>query len=327
MAPNASYDDIISTTLESRRNSLSDNISDNVSLYAKLKERGNIDPAPGGRTLVEELEYAETTNIKWMTGYDTANVSAQQLFSACETNWRQLLAAVVISGTEELQNSGREARINLVAARVSNAEKTMVNALGAGVYADGTGSGGLEMNGLGYWVPADPTTSSTIGGINQNTYSWWRNQVVDFSSDLGGATSSAATIRRGLLRLRLACTRNNDAPDLAVMDNVYYTFLQESASGLQIIQTAKLAELGFEAIKLAPGIEAVCDGGAGGSCPTSTAFMLNTKYLKLRPHSDYNMVPIGGNRLPYNQWATVKLIGWAGNITCSNRALQGRLKD
>jgi hypothetical protein len=323
MAPNASYDDIITTTLENRRGEVADNISKNVALYYKLKERGNIDPADGGRTLVEELEYAETTNFKWMTGYDTANVSAQQLFTAAEFQWKQAVAAVVVSGTDMIQNSGREAKIKLVSARISNAEKTIVNALGAACYADGTGSGGLEPGGLQYLVPADPTASSTIGGINQNTYSWWRSQLVDVSVD--NLTASAATIRRLLLKLRLLCTRNSDAPDLAVLDNVFYTYLQEAAAPLQVINNSKLAELGFEAIKLAPGIEAVCDGAQGGNCPTSTGYMINTKYLKFRPHQDYNIVPLGGDRFPYNQWASTKLIGLACNFTCSNRALQGTL--
>lgn len=52
----------------------------------------------------------------------------------------------------------------------------------------------------------------------------------------------------------------------------------------------------------------------------------NTKYLFFRPHAQRNMVPIGGDRMATNQDAIVKLIGWAGNMTCSSRKLQAVLK-
>jgi hypothetical protein len=56
-------------------------------------------------------------------------------------------------------------------------------------------------------------------------------------------------------------------------------------------------------------------------------YFLNTKYLRFRPHRDRNFVPIGGDRQSVNQDAIVKLIGWAGNITCSAARQQGVLTD
>jgi hypothetical protein len=324
MAPNANYDDIFSTTLENRRGEFADDVSKMSALFYKLSEAGNIDPADGGRTLVEELEYAENANFKWLTGYDEAPVGSTNTFSAAEYAWKQAVCAIVWSGLDMIQNSGREQKINLVTARVKNAERTIKNKLAAAAYADGTGSGGLEPGGLQYLIPDDPTTSSLIGNINQNTETWWRSSVTDFSADSLG-TASAATIRRALLTARLRTTRNGDMSDLAVLDNIFYTYLSEAANPLQVIQTAKLAELGYEAIKLAPGIEAICDGGKDGSCPASHAYLVNTKFLKWRPHSEYNLVPIGGNRTPINQWSGVKMLGVAGNFTCSNRSLQGVL--
>lgn len=53
----------------------------------------------------------------------------------------------------------------------------------------------------------------------------------------------------------------------------------------------------------------------------------NTNYIFFRPHSNRNFVPIGGERMAVNQDAMVKLIGFAGNMTVSNRFLQGVLGD
>jgi hypothetical protein len=53
----------------------------------------------------------------------------------------------------------------------------------------------------------------------------------------------------------------------------------------------------------------------------------NTNYIFFRPHANRNFVPIGGERMAVNQDAMVKLIGFAGNMTVSNRFLQGVLGD
>ena len=62
-----------------------------------------------------------------------------------------------------------------------------------------------------------------------------------------------------------------------------------------------------------------------GGCPTNTMYFLNTRYVKYRPHRDRNFNAIGPKRMSVNQDATVKLMGWAGNMTISNRRLQGVL--
>jgi hypothetical protein len=54
---------------------------------------------------------------------------------------------------------------------------------------------------------------------------------------------------------------------------------------------------------------------------------LNTDYIFFRPHRERNFVVLDGERFGVNQDAMVKLIAWAGNMTCSNRSLQGVLKD
>jgi len=67
----------------------------------------------------------------------------------------------------------------------------------------------------------------------------------------------------------------------------------------------------------------VFDGGQDGSAPSSHMYFLNTNYLFFRPHRERDMVPLDSDRYATNQDAVVKLIGFAGNMTTSNRALQG----
>ena len=60
--------------------------------------------------------------------------------------------------------------------------------------------------------------------------------------------------------------------------------------------------------------------------PPKHAYFLNTDYLKLVVHKDANLKTLDEVR-PYNQDAAVIPILWQGNLTCSNRQLQGVMID
>src|ERR1700735_4145473 len=102
--PNLS--EIVTTTLRSRTGELADNMSRNNALLARLNKRGKIKTFSGGRTIVQELNYANNQTFQWYSGYQTLNIAPSQTFSAAEYPIRQSAVAVSISGLEELQNSG-----------------------------------------------------------------------------------------------------------------------------------------------------------------------------------------------------------------------------
>jgi hypothetical protein len=51
-------------------------------------------------------------------------------------------------------------------------------------------------------------------------------------------------------------------------------------------------------------------------------YFVNTDYVFLRPHRSRQFVPLD-DRNSLNQDAMVIPVVWAGNMTCSNRSLQG----
>ena len=55
-------------------------------------------------------------------------------------------------------------------------------------------------------------------------------------------------------------------------------------------------------------------------------YFLNTKYFRLRPHQDRNMVPLSpATAYAINQDAEVQILAFAGALTCSGAAFQGRV--
>lgn len=57
--PNTSYTEIISTTIDNYRSTLSDNVTKHISLLKWLQKKGNTEPASGGTSLLENLMYQE----------------------------------------------------------------------------------------------------------------------------------------------------------------------------------------------------------------------------------------------------------------------------
>lgn len=320
-SPNLS--EIITTTLRNRSGKLADNVTENNAILKRLSEKGKIKQVGGGRSIVQELEYAENATAGWYSGYETLNISPQDVLSAAEFDYKQAYVSVSISGLEELQNSGKEAIIDLLESRVNNAEKSMKNLISTGMYATGTGNSGKEIGGLQLLV-ADTPTSGTVGGIDRQSYTFWRNQTYDASTD-GGTAATSSNIQTYMNRLWVNCLRGNDKPDLILADNAYYLLYLGSLQAIQRITSDKMASAGFTSLKYMDA-DVVLDGGIGGNCPANHMYFLNTDYIHFRPHRDRNMVPLDPDRFSTNQDAMVKLIGWAGNMTLSNATLQGVLK-
>lgn len=315
-SPNLS--EIVTTTLRNRSKTLSDNVSNNNALLMRLKQRGKIKPFSGGRTIVHELDYAENSTYKRYSGYETLDISPSDVISAAEFNIKQVAIAVSISGLEQLQNSGEEQMIDLLEARIENAERTFMNNMSTDIYSDGTADGGKQIGGL-QSIIAD-AGGGTVGGIDSSSFTFWQNQVYDFSDE--SATPGSDTIQTAMNQLYLDCARGPDAPDLIVADNLYFRYYWESLQANQRFTDEKLGQAGFQNLKFM-GADVVFDGGQGGSAPASHMYFINTNYLKLRPHRDRDYVPLEPDRFSVNQDAMVKLMAWAGNMTCGNRSLQG----
>jgi hypothetical protein len=319
-SPNLS--EIVTTTLRSRTGKLADNMLDNNALLSRLKKRGKVMPVSGGRTIVQELEYADNSTYKRYSGYETLDISPSDVFSAAEFDYKQAAVAVSISGLEQLQNSGEEAIIPLLASRIRNAEKTMMNGISADIYSDGTADGGKQIGGLQLLVDSTPT-SGVVGGIDRATWTFWQNKAT-----VSGTTASASNIQERMNAMALQLVRGTDRTDLIVADGNYYNYYLSSLQAIQRITDPEMAAAGFTSLKYfghGGSADVVLDGGQGGNCPTNTMYFLNTDYIHFRPHKDRNMVPIGDERYAVNQDAMVKLIGFAGNMTLSNASLQGVL--
>jgi len=322
---NANYSDVLATTIESRSGIVADNVTKNNALLTRLREKGKMKPFSGGSTILQELSFQANSTAMYYSGAETLNISPADVISAAQFPIKQAAVAVTINGLEMLQNSGEEQIIDLFDAHLDVAEASIENLISTGIYSDGTANNGKQITGLQAMVVASPSTG-VVGGIDRATWSFWRNQTFDFSTDLG-ASASASNIQSGFNRLYAKTSRGSDVVDLILLDNNLWGFFMSSLQNIQRFPgSSKMAELGFVASKYM-NADVVLDGGIGGNIPTGTGYFLNTKYIFFRPHANRNFVPIGDERMSTNQDAIVRLIGWAGNMTASGLQFQGIMTE
>lgn len=323
--------DIVATTIEARNRQIADNVLNNNAGLAYIKERGNVKPVSGGSEILEEISFAENANAGWYSGYDLLPIAAQDVLSAARFNLKQAAVPVVISGLEELQNAGREQMIDLMESRITVAESTMQNLVANGFYSDGAGAGGKEIVGLDAAVPAGAATgrvnTGTYGGIARGTWSFWQPYYLT-----NAVAMTAATIQGYMNTLWAQLVRGRDRPDLIIQDNFMWGIYLASLQAQQRFTDPNSAKLGFPTIKYMD-CDVVLDGGLyfpssayGPGETAKTMHFLNTKYLKWRPHSARNFVALNPNRrYAVNQDAEVTILAFAGALTCSGQAFQGRM--
>ena len=315
--PNVS--DIVATTIENRSRKISDNVTKNNALLARLSQRGNIRTVSGGSIILEELSFAENANAGWYSGYDLLPVSAQDVISAAQFDLKQAAVPVTISGLDQLRNDGKEQMIDLLEARMKVAESTMSNLLSAAIYSDGTGAGGKQVIGLDAMVPVAPNTGQ-YGGIDAGTWTFWRSKTTT-----AGAALTASTVQAAFNAMWASLVRGSDRPDLIIVDNVMWGIFLASLQLQLRFTNPSSAKLGFPSIEYMDA-DVVLDGGIGGYAVAKTVYFLNTNYLFWRPHAKRNMVPLDPEkRYAINQDASVSILAWAGALTCSGRQFQGRL--
>ena len=307
-SPNLS--EIVTTTLRNRSRTLSDNVSNHNALLRRLRENGN-QTSVTGRDIVRELEYADNGTVQFYSGYETLDVSPADVLSAAVLDYKQLAGNVTISGLEQVKNSGEQAIINLLEARINVLEKSMMNSLSTAIYSDGTGSSGKEVGGL-QLIVADAGTG-TVGGINSSTFTFWQNVQTTATS----SAFSTSNVQDDMNTIYLQLVRGADSPDLVMAGtNAYKAFLG-SLQAIQRITSDDLARSGFTSVQYLNS-DVVFDS----ACNTNRMYFLNTDYLRLEVAASRDFVP-GEAKMSVNQDAMVTPMFWSGNLTCSNRALQG----
>jgi len=316
MPANSTFTELVTTTHRKHKKGIKDNLTNRNALLKFMYKKGNYRTEDGGLTIVEPLDYTSNSTYQRYSDWDLLNISASDVLSAAEYQWKQIAIHIVASGRELRINSGSAQLEKLVAARMKNAYRTFDNNFSSDLYS----SGSLANQIGGLQATISDATGNTHGGISSTTWPFWERTLLDCS--VASVTSSATTIENSmLLPIWLDLDRGmGDSPDLIVMDSIYYKYFEASQTSLKRYASAEDLTAGVLGLKYKTAT-VLYDTTASG-VPASHAYLINTNYLKLVTHQDADLDEMD-KKEPVNQDGEVVPILWMGNMTCSNRKLQG----
>ena len=305
---NPNFDALLSTTLANYRDQLTDNVFSDRVLTNHLMSKGRIRMVNGGTKIVEPLIYGQNSTVASYSGYDTISLAAQDGITAAEYEWKQYAASIAISGIEEAKNNGEQEIINLLEAKIMQAEESMREGFNTMFFADGTGNSGKNWNGLGNIVES----GNTVGGINSATAGneYWRSYEENTAGALTLAQMATAynTVSVG-----------NDHPDMILTTRTLFEKYEALLQPQLRYTDTKTADAGFQNLlfKAAPVMYDV-------HCTAGTFYFLNSKYITLVGHSNKWFSQTEFIK-PEDVDARYALIMCYGNLTVRNRAKQGKL--
>ena len=306
VAANSNFDNLLTTTLANYRKTLTDNVFTARPLTYTLMEKGRIRMLNGGTKIVEPLIYGLNDTVGSYSGYDSIALTPQTGISAAEFEWRQYAASISISGIEEAKNNGDAEIINLLEAKIMQAEESMREGFNTMFFADGTGNSSKNWNGLDNLVD----NTGTVGNIDSSTYTWWKSYKE--------TTATALTLAQ-MATAYNSVSVGNDHPDTLLTTQLLFEKYEALLQPNLRYTDTKTADAGFQNLlfKAAP---VMYDTG----CTAGTFYFLNSKYITLVGHSDkwFSQTAFIS---PEDTDARYALIMCYGNLTVRNRAKQGKL--
>lgn len=269
--------DIVSATLPSYEKEFKDQVFNKSVLLDHMKANGGVVTKGGGSTLRVPLMTTAGTS-EWFGGTDTLDVSPIDTLDAAEYTWRNLNASIVFTLDDKLSNSGKEQVIDLLEAKIKQAELTIADSLNDSLF-NGTGAEARpRIVGLSTAIG-----TGTYAGIAGGTYTDWQSYV----NSTGGALA-VADIKT--MRNTLNIGAGGSPVSIFVTTQTLFEKLEAlytptfQMNPMSTKEGKRIADGGFTSLEYA-GIPVVFDP----KCPALHFFALNNENLKMYVHKDAYM--------------------------------------
>lgn len=310
---NINIGELAATTMEFYEKSLADNIFKRKVVLDHFKANGGIKKYPGGTKIRVPLMYSTNSTVKAFDGLDSLDLTYQDTVDAAEYDYKFYDVSITFTLVDELKNSGEPQVLNLLEAKVKQAEMSLAERL-ANDFFNGAASDSKEITGVDTAIAA----SGTYGGVNGTSYSWWRSYVQATATTLTVAqmrtAKNNANKGSGGARVSLIVTDQTLYEKYHSLLTATYTMnLPVSKEG------SRLGDGGFSGVEF-EGIPVRYDE----QCTAAAMFFLNTENLKIGVHKDANFKVIKKAE-PTDQHLYVSHIVWAGNTIVDRRSSLSKL--
>ena len=307
------YAEVLSVTIDHYVPQMEDNVFTSKPLLWALKNANRVKNFHGVK-IVQPLMYAENPNQGVYADDDVFATAAMTGLDAAEYDWRQLYGLVHFTGLELAKNSGEEAVLSLLEARMQQLEMTVAENLNEQLWTgDNTSNAWL---GLGTSVG---TQGNTIGGIDSSSATWW--EPSDVNQGVGSTALSLALMRTTYNN----ASEGNDHPtNIFTIQGSFEDYEALIASNARFMDPT-MADAGFQNL-LFKGTPMTFDSQIGTVASLNPMYFLNLKYITLAKLDDVWFRP-SEFLAPTNADVLYKHIRCYGQLVLSNRKRQGVLHD
>lgn len=300
----------------------------NVLLYRLMAN--NKKTIQGGTQIEVPLLFQRFANGGSYRGLDPFSTAQNDTIKNAAYDWKQYYVTWSIDGLTMIKVDSPQAIANLLTLQSQQAYMEMAENLAAGLFSDGTGNGGKDLDGL----LATFGTANTYGGLSRTTNTWWQPTVQGGSG--AGVAMTMALLQSEFGNLTIGGQHPTIIMSRQDQYNRYWALNQTSNQSQYPRQPGGhdeiLASAGFTNL-LFNNVPWVVDSHVPDSSninanglTNSLVMMLNENVLSwaVSPRADFYLKPF---QEPYNQDGMVSALMFAGNLVTMNSTLQGAIAN
>lgn len=265
-------DDLYTSTWNNRKSEVTDNIFDATPFWEYMRKKGGIKlNGTGGRYLEIPISYAANDTVTSLDKGDTISIANTAFLTTAQFEWRFVAGSIVRYFVDDAKNKSKQQHLNLANSKIDNLRRSLTDKMEQYLFADGTGNGGKDPNGLANLVSLTATTG-TVGNINAATYSWWRNVQ---TASTGAASVYLVTDMRKMFN-DCAKGQNTDVPNVLVTDQTTYELYEDEVVEQKQIVNKSEGDPEFTTVTFR-GKPLIWSG----QCTSGYIYFLNTNYIAL----------------------------------------------
>jgi hypothetical protein len=337
------YSTVAALALDKLSEKIADVISTGNAAFYMYKKRGNWEGvSSGGRQLRKSVLYQLQT-VRPLGSFGTVNVNPVDSHTSVFYDWVQTAVPVSFSDLEEFKTDGTESILSIVKAKYQQAKASIDDFMSLSLM-QGQGSidgssfttaltstvdGSVFVDPFTKLIAYDPTSSLTVGGVDQSSNTWWRNKT--FNSSATTLTAFLAELRRLHTDTQKGGGGRDKSPDLHICEERTFNVYERALALQHRNPDYNKADIPFDNIifKNSPVVwdEYAVDVDNGSTTITDgTWHMLNTAWMGFT-YDKKKSFKLGPNVRPNNQLVTTALMPVRGAHWTNNRRKLGVIGD
>ena len=274
----------------------------------------------GGTRAEAFVNFESGVTATEFSGLEQLNTSIADGPTVTYTDYSYYSAFVAISGIQKIENTGRMKRLDILRASQNQEIRGLIRRMEGHLHGTNTDSvkgSQKQFAGIRHKIKLDPTTSTVVQGLNQSTFTPWRNQ---YTTSVGSFAAGGLDAMRAMY-FSIAGVNNYEPADLIFNNSTIAGYLVKALEGIhRIVGSLKGSDLSSSKLPTFMDIPIIHTDDAA----SQTQIWMTTSYFQNIIHegADWSETIPGE---PNDQWVKdqKRYVFGAAPLMCLRREKQG----